>query len=89
MPFVARYRKEKTGGLDEEVLRNLLERHTYVVTLEKRKTVVLERIAELGALTHQLRERIKGCRETKVLEDLYLPFKPRKRSRATNRTTYI
>ena len=82
VPFVARYRKEKTGGLDEEVLRNLLERHTYVINLEKRKAVVLERIAEIGALTEQLQEKIKGCRQTNVLEDLYLPFKRKRTTRA-------
>ena len=83
VPFVARYRKERTGEMDEVQLRSLLERHTYLTELEDRKRVVLESIEQQGALTDELRERIEACLTKTELEDLYLPYKPRKRTRAT------
>ncbi len=83
VPFVARYRKERTGGLDEIALRKLEERHAYLVELEERKTVVLQTIADQGKLTDVLRKRIAACTNKTELEDLYLPYKPKKRTRAT------
>jgi len=83
VPFVARYRKERTGGLDEVALRKLEERHAYLTELEERKTVVLQTIADQGVLTDALRERITACTNKTELEDLYLPYKPKKRTRAT------
>jgi len=83
VPFVARYRKERTGGLDEVALRTLLARHTYLEALDKRKAVILQSIKEQGQLTDGLRERIEACRQMAALEDLYLPYRPRRQTRAT------
>ncbi len=83
VPFVARYRKEQTGGLDEVALRALLARHTYLTALDKRKSTILQSIEKQGKLTEALREQIEACRQKAALEDLYLPYKPRRRTRAT------
>jgi uncharacterized protein len=83
VPFVARYRKEVTGGLDEEQLRVILERLTYLRNLEDRKAVVLKSIEEQGKLTDDLRARIEAATTLQEVEDLYLPYKPKRRTRAT------
>ncbi|NEO98394.1 MAG: RNA-binding transcriptional accessory protein [Symploca sp. SIO2E9] len=83
IPFIARYRKERTGSLDEIQLRNLFERFTYLTELEERKAVILEAIASQGKLTEELRAKIEGCLQKTELEDLYLPYKPKRRTRAT------
>ena len=83
VPFVARYRKEVTGGLDEEQLRIILERLTYLRNLEARKEVVLKSIEEQGKLTDELRARIEAATTLQEVEDLYLPYKPKRRTRAT------
>jgi uncharacterized protein len=83
VPFVARYRKEVTGGLDEVQLRQILERITYLRNLEARKETILNSIAEQGKLTEALRERIEAATTLQVVEDLYLPYKPKRRTRAT------
>ena len=83
VPFIARYRKERTGELNEIQLRDLFERHGYLTELEERKTAILQSIEEQGKLTDELRMRIEGCMQKTELEDLYLPYKPRKRTRAT------
>ncbi|MEX2281094.1 MAG: Tex family protein [Gemmatimonadota bacterium] len=83
VPFVARYRKEVTGGLDEVQLRDLHERAEYVEELEERRTAVLTSIQEQGKLDDALRARILGAATKQALEDLYLPFKPKRRTRAT------
>ncbi|MBN2321554.1 MAG: RNA-binding transcriptional accessory protein [Acidobacteria bacterium] len=83
VPFIARYRKERTGEMNETQLRTLLERHTYLTELEDRKTVVLKSIDAQGKLTDELKASIEACRQKTELEDLYLPFKPKKRTRAT------
>ncbi len=83
IPFIARYRKERTGGLDEVQLRNLFERHVYLSELEGRKQVILEAITALGKLTPQLKTQIESCLQKTELEDLYLPYKPKRRTRAT------
>jgi protein Tex len=83
IPFVARYRKEVTGGLDELQLRNVLERITYLRNLEDRKTTVLKSIDEQGKLTDDLRDRIMAATTLHEVEDLYLPYKPKRRTRAT------
>ena len=83
VPFLARYRKEQTGGLDEVKLRDLLERHTYLRELENRKRTILESIDEQGKLTDELRQQIESCTQKTELEDLYLPYKPKRRTRAT------
>ena len=82
VPFIARYRKEKTGGLDDTQLRTLEERLGYLRELESRRATVLKSIEEQGKLTPELARSINGA-ETKVeLEDLYAPYKPKRRTRA-------
>jgi protein Tex len=83
VPFIARYRKERTGEMNEVQLRALLERHTYLTELEERKAAILKSIEEQGKLTDELRAKIEACMQKTELEDLYLPFKPKKRTRAT------
>ncbi len=83
VPFLARYRKEQTGGLDEVKLRDLLERHTYLKALEDRKQTIIQSIDEQGKLTEELRQAIESCTQKTDLEDLYLPYKPKRRTRAT------
>ncbi len=83
VPFVARYRKEQTGGMDEIQLRGLLERHQYLSELGDRKDVILQSIDEQGKLTEDLRARIETTRQKAELEDLYLPFRPKRRTRGT------
>jgi uncharacterized protein len=83
VPFVARYRKEVTGGLDEAQLRTILERLTYLRHLEARKETVLHSIDEQGKLTDELRARIEAAPTLQEVEDLYLPYKPKRRTRAT------
>ncbi len=83
VPFIARYRKERTGEMDEVQLRALFDRYAYLMDLAQRKKVVLESIEKQGRLTDQLRERIMACLQKTELEDLYLPYRPKKRTRAT------
>ncbi|WP_300451192.1 Tex family protein [Accumulibacter sp.] len=82
VPFVARYRKEVTGGLDDIQLRWLDERLSYLRELEERRAVVLASIAEQGRLTPELAAEIDGAESKQRLEDLYLPYKPKRRSKA-------
>jgi len=83
VPFIARYRKEQTGELDEVQIRTLEERLTYFRELEERKVTVLKTIDEQGKLTPELRQRIEGSRLKTEVEDLYLPYKPKRRTKAT------
>lgn len=83
VPFIARYRKERTGSLDEIQLRDLSERYTYLTELESRKASILDAIASQGKLTDELKSKIEGCLQKNELEDLYLPYKPKRRTRAT------
>jgi uncharacterized protein len=83
VPFVARYRKEATGGLDEVQLRDVLERSDYLHELEERRAAILKSIDEQGKLDDALRARIAGADTKQALEDLYLPYKPKRRTRAT------
>lgn len=82
VPFVARYRKEATGGLDEIELQNLLTRYDYYEELESRKETVLATIEKQGKLTDELKAKVIACREKNELEDIYAPYKPRRRTRA-------
>jgi protein Tex len=83
VPFIARYRKERTGEMNEIQLRELSDRWTYLTELDERKRAILASIAEQGKLTGDLRARIEACGQKNELEDLYLPYKPRRRTRAT------
>ena len=83
IPFIARYRKEVTGSLNDEVLRNLFERLTYLRNLEDRKNSVLASIEEQGKLTDELKKQIMDATTLVVVEDLYRPYKQKRRTRAT------
>ncbi len=83
VPFIARYRKEHTGSLDEEQIRAVEERIHYLRALEARKGTILSSIEEQGKLTDELKKRIGAATKMQELEDLYLPYKPKKRTRAT------
>lgn len=82
VPFIARYRKEATGGLDDTALRHLAERLQYLRELEERRQTVLNSIAEQGKLTETLRNAIEAVDNKTALEDLYLPYKPKRRTKA-------
>lgn len=83
IPFIARYRKEATGMLDDEQLRKLFERLTYLRNLEEKKEQVLSSIEEQGKLTQELRKQILSAETLVVVEDLYRPYRPKRRTRAT------
>lgn len=83
IPFIARYRKEATGSLDDEQLRNLHERLQYLRNLEEKKTQVLNSIEEQGKLTEELRQQILEAKTMVVVDDLYRPYRPKRRTRAT------
>ena len=82
VPFIARYRKEATGGLDDAQLRHIEERNTYLLELAERKTAVLENIDEQGKLTDELKQAILSADTKARLEDLYLPYKKRRKTKA-------
>lgn len=82
VPFVARYRKEVTGGLDDTQLRTLDERLTYLRELEERRAAILASIGEQGKLTPELAAQIDAAETKQGLEDLYLPYKPKRRTKA-------
>lgn len=82
VPFIARYRKEATGNLDEVQIRAIEERHKYLVELEDRRVTILSSIDSLGKLDEALKKEILACTSKTKLEDLYLPYKPKRRTRA-------
>ncbi|HVO92962.1 MAG TPA: Tex family protein [Terriglobales bacterium] len=82
VPFIARYRKEVTGNLDDTQLRNLEERLLYLRELEERRAVILASIEEQGKLTDELRNAVETAATKQTLEDIYLPYKPKRRTRA-------
>ena len=83
VPFIARYRKEVTGSLDEVVIRSVEERLAYLCNLEERKDVVIRSIEEQGKLTDELRNAVLGASTLQEVEDLYLPYRPKRQTRAT------
>src|SRR5215510_10960952 len=82
LPFIARYRKEATGGLDELQLRDVRDRAQYLRELEERRAAILKSIDEQGKLEPELASRINSATTKQALEDLYLPYKPKRRTRA-------
>ena len=82
IPFISRYRKEKTGGLDEVQIGNIAQQYDRLKELSKRKETVVKTITELGKMTPALEKRIADCWDATELEDIYLPFKPKRRTRA-------
>ena len=83
IPFIARYRKEVTGSLNDEVLRNLYERLVYLRNLEEKKEQVIASIEEQGLLTDELREKILNAKTQVAVDDLYRPYRPKKKTRAS------
>ena len=83
VPFIARYRKERTGDLDEAQIRSIRDQHAYLAELDARREAVLAAISEQGKLTPELTSRIRACETKAALEDLYLPFKRKRRTKAT------
>lgn len=83
IPFIARYRKEAHGSLDDEQLRNLNERLTYLRNLEEKKAQVIASIEEQGKLTEELKAQIEQAQTQVVVDDLYRPYRPKRRTRAT------
>ena len=83
VPFIARYRKEATGGLDEVQIRAIEERRTYLVEMEARRKAITSEISSQGKLSPELAKKLAGATTKAELEDLYLPFKPKRRTRAT------
>ena len=83
IPFISRYRKEVTGSLNDEVLRNLNERLGYLRNLEEKKEQVLGSIEEQGKLTDELREKILAAETIVAVDDLYLPYRPKRKTRAS------
>ena len=81
IPFIARYRKEKTGELDEVQIQAIRDRHQYLTELEERKTTIIETIEKSGKMTEELRRKIVACMKKQELEDLYLPYRPKRRTR--------
>lgn len=83
IPFIARYRKERTGELDEEKLRGIQERYHYLVQLAQRKEEVIRLIDEQGKLTEELKQKIEQATKLQEVEDLYLPYRPKRKTRAS------
>lgn len=83
IPFIVRYRKEKTGGLQEDQLREIEDRLQYLTLLTERRDTILKSIAEQGKLTDELEQKINACTRLQELEDLYLPYKPKRKTRGT------
>ena len=83
IPFISRYRKERTGGLDVVAIAEIRHWADVFSEMEKRKITVIENITAAGALTEQLKKQIENCVEARELEDIYLPYKPKRRTRAT------
>lgn len=82
IPFISRYRKERTGGLDEVQITQICELNEHMKETAKRKETIIKTISELGKLTPELEKRINECWEPEVLEDIYMPYKPKRRTRA-------
>lgn len=83
IPFISRYRKEATGNLDEVAIGNIIEQVKYFSELEKRKETVVKTIEEAGKMTPELKKRIEDCISATELEDIYLPYKPKRKTKAT------
>ena len=82
IPFIARYRKEATGSLDETIITTIRDRLNQLGELDKRREAILKSLEERDLLTDELKEKIMAAETMSVLEDIYLPFKPKRRTRA-------
>src|SRR5262245_16458425 len=83
VPFIARYRKERTGGLDEVQIRAIEDSRTYITELEERRAAILASVAEQGKLTPELEAKLRAATGKAQLEDLYAPYRPRRKTRAS------
>ena len=83
VPFVARYRKEATGSLDEVAITAIRDRLEQLMELDKRREAIVKSLEERGLLTDELKEKIGGAESLTVIEDIYLPYRPKRRTRAT------
>ena len=83
IPFISRYRKEATGSLDETVLLEIQKTHRQLLDLDKRREAILKSIDEQGKLTEELKRQIEGISSMNELEDIYLPYKPKRKTRAS------
>ena len=83
IPFISRYRKERTGGIDETYVAQIKHYHLYLTDLDKRKQAIVKSIEQQGKMTEQLASQIEAAVDARVLEDLYLPYKPKRRTRAS------
>ena len=83
IPFISRYRKEVTGSLDEVQIGNIKELYAKWLELDKRRAAILDSLPEQGKLTPELREKIEQADTMSVLEDIYLPYRPKRKTRAT------
>ena len=83
LPFIARYRKEATGNMDEVQIGNVIDQIKYFNELEKRKETVTKTIEEAGKMTPELKKRIDNCINATELEDIYLPYKPKRKTKAS------
>src|SRR5687768_3739822 len=83
VPFIARYRKERTGGLDEVQIRAIEEKREYLIDLEQRRAAILASVAEQGKLTPELEQKLRAATGKAELEDLYAPYRPRRKTRAS------
>ena len=83
VPFIARYRKEATGSMDEVAIGNIKEMHEKLKAIVQRKETIIATIEEQGKLTPELKKRIDNCFDAVGLEDIYLPYRPKRRTRAT------
>src|SRR5688500_14655325 len=83
VPFIARYRKERTGGLDEVQIRAIEERREYLVELETRRAAILASVTEQGKMTPELEAKLRAADNKAELEDLYAPYRPRRKTRAS------
>ena len=84
IPFIARYRKEATGALNDEILRNLFDRLTYLRNLEEKKQTVLSSIEEQGKLTEELKAQILAAQTQVAVDDIYRQYRQKRRTRETN-----
>ena len=82
IPFIARYRKERTGALDEVQIAAISNLNDKLTELEKRKDTIVKTITEQGKMTPELLKRISECEDSETLEDIYLPYKPKRRTKA-------
>ena len=83
VPFIARYRKELTGSLDDQLLRELSDRLTYLRSLDERREAVISSIEEQGALTEEIKNELLNAKTLTEIEDIYRPYKPKRKTRAT------